>query len=110
MTPQTRTLGGQRCRSLGFALARDKIDTFIVGTSTTCAGAWQYTPTGRQHMDRTIRTRDSARAWQAQHEPHAPSPGDVAPDFELADATGANPVRLSSLRGRPVALVFGSFT
>jgi peroxiredoxin Q/BCP len=31
--------------------------------------------------------------------------GDKAPDFELPDHDG-NPVRLSSLRGRPVVLYF----
>jgi hypothetical protein len=60
-------------------------------------------------MDRTIRSREAANAWQAAHEP--PHPGDQAPDFELSDAAGQSPVRLSSFRGgRPVALVFGSFT
>lgn len=40
--------------------------------------------------------------------------GDVAPDFTLPrvgeGASAAGEVRLSSLRGRPVVLVFGSFT
>lgn len=38
-----------------------------------------------------------------------PHPGDPAPDFELADLDGSS-VRLSSLRGRPVVLEFGSYT
>ena len=60
-------------------------------------------------MDRTIRSREAARAWQANHEP--PRPGDQAPDFELSDVEGKSLVRLSSFcGGRPVALVFGSFT
>jgi peroxiredoxin len=33
------------------------------------------------------------------------SPGDQAPDFELPDQDG-EPVRLSSLRGKPVVLYF----
>ena len=62
-------------------------------------------------MDRTIRDRDAALAWQEHHEPRAPKVGDEAPDFDLADAGGEHAVRLSSFRGeRPVALVFGSFT
>ena len=62
-------------------------------------------------MDRTIRSAEAAVAWQADHEHLAPSPGDLAPDFELNDVAGTNPVRLSSFRGaRPVALVFGNFS
>ena len=36
--------------------------------------------------------------------------GDLAPDFELVDARGGGNHRLSALRGRPVLLVFGSYT
>ena len=36
--------------------------------------------------------------------------GDVAPDFELPTPDGYDEVRLSSLRGKPVVLVFGSHT
>jgi hypothetical protein len=50
-----------------------------------------------------------ARDWHRQHE--APAVGEPAPDFELRDVHGGEPVRLSSFAGtRPVALVFGSFT
>ncbi len=49
--------------------------------------------------------------WQEQHDAQAPKPGAVAPDFELFDVTGENPIRLSDFIGqKPVALVFGSFT
>jgi hypothetical protein len=59
----------------------------------------------------TIHDRREATAWQRQHDPRAPKVGDLAPDFELRDSDGANPVRLTDFRGdRPVALVFGSFT
>jgi peroxiredoxin len=51
------------------------------------------------------------KAWQRKYDASAPKVGDTAPDFELADVDGENPVRLSDFRGRkPVALVFGSFT
>ena len=54
--------------------------------------------------------RDSM-AWRKQFNPLAPKEGDEAPDFELCDVDGKNPVRLSDFRGKkPVALVFGSFT
>ncbi|MCH7998997.1 MAG: redoxin domain-containing protein [Chloroflexi bacterium] len=46
-----------------------------------------------------------------RREERAPNVGDEAPDFELPvlDGKGAT-VRLSELRGRPVALIFGSYT
>ena len=51
------------------------------------------------------------RAWQKKYNAEAPKQGDRAPDFELCDVKGENPVRLSQFIGqRPVALVFGSFT
>ena len=37
-------------------------------------------------------------------------PGDPAPDFALPTLDRASAVRLSDLRGRPVVLVFGSYT
>ncbi len=50
-------------------------------------------------------------AWHRLHGPRAPKAGDLAPDFELRDAKGVSPVRLSQFQGeRPVALVFGSWT
>jgi hypothetical protein len=62
-------------------------------------------------MTQTIRNMLQARAWQARYDPQAPKVGDIAPDFELRDVHGENPVRLSDFRGQqPVGLVFGSFT
>ena len=59
----------------------------------------------------TIADRKIARAWQTKYDALAPRAGDIAPDFELADVNGDNPVRLSAFQGqKPVALVFGSFT
>lgn len=40
----------------------------------------------------------------------SPKVGDGAPDFELATLDGSQRVRLSSLRGQPVGLIFGSYT
>jgi hypothetical protein len=37
-------------------------------------------------------------------------PGDAAPDFELPYHDHSGAMRLSELRGRPVVLVFGSYT
>ncbi len=51
------------------------------------------------------------REAMARREERAPMVGDEAPVFELPvlDGKGAT-VRLSELRGRPVALIFGSYT
>ncbi len=59
----------------------------------------------------TIQGRKSAMRWQRKYDIHAPKVGEIAPDFELRDANGQNPVRLSDFRQtKPVALVFDSFT
>ena len=51
------------------------------------------------------------REAMARREERAPNVGGEAPDFELPllHGDGAR-VRLSELRGRPVALIFGSYT
>ena len=61
-------------------------------------------------MAKTFKTREEAIAWRDEADRSAPRAGDRAPDFELCDASGKQAVRLSDLRGKPVALVFGSFT
>ncbi len=62
-------------------------------------------------MDNTIANRSAAMHWQKRYDVDAPKVGEIAPDFELHDANGQNPVRLSGFRQtKPVALVFGSFT
>ena len=62
-------------------------------------------------MPETIKDRNHATEWQKQYDAQAPKFGDHATDFELSDAFGENPVRLSSFEGqKPVALIFGSFT
>lgn len=46
-----------------------------------------------------------------KREERAPKVGEEAPDFELPLLHGdSKTVRLSDLRGRPVALIFGSYT
>ena len=55
--------------------------------------------------------RSEEVAWQTASDRNSPKAGDLAPDFELQDPTGATTVRLSDFRGkRPVGLVFGSYT
>ena len=62
-------------------------------------------------MSKIFQNRDDAHAWLDQHDPLAPKAGAQAPNFELSDTHGKNPVRLSSLCAeKPVALIFGSFT
>lgn len=63
-------------------------------------------------------TRDEYRQIRAERvdrERRAPKPGELAPDFELErlSANGKRTgemVRLSQSKGRPVALIFGSYT
>ena len=51
------------------------------------------------------------REAMARHEESAPKVGDEAPDFELLVLHGHGAtVRLSDLRSKPVALIFGSYT
>ena len=58
---------------------------------------------------------DAMREEQAARQVKVPQPGDDAPDFEIAvldparQRTGET-VKLSNLRGKPVALMFGSYT
>ena len=62
-------------------------------------------------MSKTFQNRAEAFAYLSQNDPRAPKAGDTAPDFELSDINGENPVRLSHLcKDKPVALIFGSFT
>ncbi len=64
------------------------------------------------------RTREGMRqSWLARIERDKNSPriGDEAPEFELERLSPAgmrtgDRLRLSALRGRPVGLIFGSFT
>jgi peroxiredoxin len=52
-----------------------------------------------------------AKRMQVKLDAKAPKAGDSAPDFELLDVNGNNPVRLSDYEGKkPVGLIFGSFT
>ena len=62
-------------------------------------------------MTATIKNRNEGTTWQKKYDANAPKVGDLAPDFELRDSDGENPVRISDFRGqKPVALIFGSFT
>lgn len=62
-------------------------------------------------MSETIKNREQASAWQKHHNASAPKVGEMAPDFQLLDVHGGNPICLSKYQGlKPVALVFGSFT
>ena len=59
----------------------------------------------------TIKNRSEATIWQKKYDAQAPRVGDTAPDFELFDLQGENPIRLSNFQGqKPVVLIFGSFT
>jgi hypothetical protein len=49
-------------------------------------------------------------AIRREREAASPVVGDEAPEFELAVLDGNSKVSLSSLRGKPVGLIFGSYT
>ena len=77
---------------------------------------WRSIP---EDIRRTMRMSEEEYAQMRQsrveRERQAPAVGDPAPDFELAMLRAKAPeraerVRLSSLVGRPVGLVFGSYT
>ena len=59
----------------------------------------------------TFQNHEQAIAWQKNHQTSTPKIGQIAPDFQLLDTEGLNPVSLSSFRNhKPLALVFGSFS
>jgi len=62
-------------------------------------------------LSATIHNRKEASTWQKKYAAKAPIVGDLAPDFELRDINGENPIHLSDFQNiKPVALIFGSFT
>ena len=65
--------------------------------------------------DMTEEEFDAMMADQNARQDGVPKVGDVAPDFEIerldrSKKRTGDYVKLSSLRGRPVALAFGSYT
>ena len=66
-------------------------------------------------MGLTVEEYKDVRAMKLARESNAPAAGDPAPDFAAerlaADRTRTGEMfRLSEARGRPVALIFGSYT
>ncbi len=58
-----------------------------------------------------IKQRKEWVACQKKADALSTKVGAVAPDFELHDVNGENPIHLYDFRDRkPVALMFGSFT
>ena len=58
-----------------------------------------------EHFKTRVLLEDGRRTIEAR----GIEPGVLAPDFELPEADGGS-LRLSSLRGKPVILHFGSFS
>ncbi len=79
-------------------------------------------PKGREHllerrrrmfesMDEKARERMHKHFAYMRQRPSAPDVGSEAPDFNLAVLKGdGDRVRLKDHRGKPVGLIFGSFT
>ena len=71
-----------------------------------------------EDFERMMLTREAYTAMRdarIAREHHAPKVGETAPDFQIerlgADgARGGDLLQLSETRGRPVALIFGSYT
>ncbi len=62
-------------------------------------------------MHHKFKNRKLTKIWLEKYDARAPKSGDLAPDFELRDVNGDNPVHLYDLIGeKPVGLIFGSFT
>jgi hypothetical protein len=88
----------------------------VDGLVITYPADWRRIP---EPIWRTMRMTpeqyERMRAERVERERRSPGIGDPAPDFEAerlspsGERTGAT-LRLSSRRGRPVALVFGSYT
>ena len=96
------------------------IETSNLSLDQTAMQGAAMTPEERKKMWRCISdiTEEEFDAMQAERkarQTRVPQPGVIAPDFELdvvistRKPTGQK-VRLSALRGRPVGLVFGSYT
>ena len=64
-----------------------------------------------ESMDEGLREAMKRVVTYMRQRPDPPEIGSKAPDFDLAvlDGDGAR-VRLRELRGRPVGLIFGSYT
>jgi hypothetical protein len=73
----------------------------MTSSSEQLHGAGAMTPEKFSQIQEAMRKREE----------RAPKVGDEAPDFELPLLHGdGKTLRLSDLRSRPVALVFGSYT
>ncbi len=77
---------------------------------------WRTIPEDRwRSMRTTPEAYERMRELRIERERRTPAVGDPAPDFELPMLVEGSPdrnrtVRLSSLVGTPVGLVFGSYT
>ena len=81
------------------AMSEDEKQRFLQEIADAIASS----PQAQGTMEARTREREAREAT-------TPKVGDTAPDFELASLDGDRRVRLSSLRGRPVGLIFGSYT
>lgn len=85
---------------------------------TTMEGAPNLEQLTDEQLEQMGLTREQLKeniAIMQEREKTAPAVGDEAPDFEIKrlDAGGKltdERVRLSDMRGKPVALIFGSYT
>ena len=86
-------------------MANSKRDSTSVGAGSLVGSAAQLAEYNYEHFRPKHLLADMWRSVKGD----GLRPGSEAPDFELRSTDG-DPVRLSSLRGRPVLLHFGSGT
>ena len=103
----------RRALSIGMKAAGGLAVVYLVSCGVVFAVMHQRPPTIGRFFDRLPgvlwAVLPMQTMWAAANRGEL-EPGDVAPDFDLPALDGRSRVRLSSLRGRPVALFFGSYT
>jgi thiol-disulfide isomerase/thioredoxin len=82
----------------------------LAALASGCASAPEPTPSPTPAVSAPAPERDARAETIALMRRGTLVVGDPAPDFTLADPTGAGAMSLSALRGKPVVLIFGSCT
>ena len=90
------------------ALLAGTAAALLAAAASGCASARGYA--GRTPLDPRTRIPPGVRAEWTHFTDSTVGPGEVAPDFTLPTADGRSSLSLSTFRGMPLVLVFGSYT